>query len=92
MNIRSASEDQAFKDFSALCRTVFSAALNELREIGQKQNISADAICVAIAVATIRSQALCCVGGRFPASNFDGLLAEEIDRVKKGLALRRKPQ
>lgn len=84
--------DKAFREFSTLCRRAFGSAMDEVREEGQKQNLSAQAICVAIAVAAIHAQALAIVGGKMKPEDFDGLLADDVQRIRDGMAARGKQQ
>lgn len=60
----------------------FQRAMTAARDNGQARNLSAQEICVAIAVAANHCMALACISGDLPIDEFDGMLAQDVADTK----------
>jgi len=83
------ADERLLPNFSQLCRETFGVEMKLLREEGQRQNLSTEAICIAIIVAAIHIQAMAIVGGDIDLKDFDDLLESDIQNIRDRMAEKR---
>jgi hypothetical protein len=63
-------------------REEFFAALDRSSDRGHELGLPLDAICTAIAIEAVRTQALALVAGNIPPEAFENYLPQHVERVR----------